>query len=177
MARHHLLRILTVTAVLLGIDSLPKDVFAQASKSSGTKIGVIGSGNIGSTMTTAFAMVNNVPTRYIPAKSTGPQSVRGRNIPFLDNNTITIYTGKARNLRHYVERLFAIARRRRHSVRGFWRNVEYGKAKVACEHVPIERDGAYALCGKCEALIRWIDHHERGDATLGYVDHSYEVTK
>jgi 8-hydroxy-5-deazaflavin:NADPH oxidoreductase len=50
MARHRLLRILTVTAVLLGIDSLPKDVFAQASKSSGTKIGVIGSGNIGSTV-------------------------------------------------------------------------------------------------------------------------------
>jgi 8-hydroxy-5-deazaflavin:NADPH oxidoreductase len=50
MARHRLLRILTMTAVLLGIGSLPKDVLAQASKSSGTKIGVIGSGNIGSTV-------------------------------------------------------------------------------------------------------------------------------
>ena len=50
MARHRLLRLLTITAVLLGIGSLPNDVFAQASKSSGTKIGVIGSGNIGSTV-------------------------------------------------------------------------------------------------------------------------------
>ena len=50
MARHRLLRILTFTAVLLGIGSLPNDVLAQASKSSGTRIGVIGSGNIGSTV-------------------------------------------------------------------------------------------------------------------------------
>lgn len=50
MGRHRLVRILTVTAVLLGISSLPKDVLAQASNSSGTKIGVIGSGNIGSTV-------------------------------------------------------------------------------------------------------------------------------
>jgi 8-hydroxy-5-deazaflavin:NADPH oxidoreductase len=54
MARHRLLRILTMTAVLLGIGSLPNDVLAQASKSSGTKIGVIGSGNIGSTVGTLW---------------------------------------------------------------------------------------------------------------------------
>jgi 8-hydroxy-5-deazaflavin:NADPH oxidoreductase len=50
MACHHLLRILTMTAVLLGIGSLPNNVLAQANKSSGTRIGVIGSGNIGSTV-------------------------------------------------------------------------------------------------------------------------------
>ena len=44
------LRFLAVTALLLGHGSLLNDVFAQASKSSGTKIGVIGSGNIGSTV-------------------------------------------------------------------------------------------------------------------------------
>jgi 8-hydroxy-5-deazaflavin:NADPH oxidoreductase len=50
MARHRFLKILTITAVLLGIGSLLNDVLAEASKSSGTKIGVIGSGNIGSTV-------------------------------------------------------------------------------------------------------------------------------
>jgi 8-hydroxy-5-deazaflavin:NADPH oxidoreductase len=50
MVRHRLVRILTMTAVLLGHGSLLNDVFAQASKSSGTKIGIIGSGNIGSTV-------------------------------------------------------------------------------------------------------------------------------
>ena len=54
MVRHRLVRILTMTAVLLGIGSLLNDVFAQASKSSGTKIGIIGSGNIGSTVGTLW---------------------------------------------------------------------------------------------------------------------------
>jgi len=47
---HLLLQLLTITALLLGTGSLPDDVLAQASSSSGTKIGVIGSGNIGSTV-------------------------------------------------------------------------------------------------------------------------------
>ena len=50
MDRRRLLRLVAFTAVLLGIGSLPNDAFAQASKSSSTKIGVIGSGNIGSTV-------------------------------------------------------------------------------------------------------------------------------
>jgi hypothetical protein len=50
MDRRRLLRLVAFTTVLLGIGSLFNDVFAQASKSSGTKIGVIGSGNIGSTV-------------------------------------------------------------------------------------------------------------------------------
>ena len=37
-------------ALLLGLGSLPNDVLAQTTKSSGTRIGVIGSGNIGSTV-------------------------------------------------------------------------------------------------------------------------------
>ena len=50
MDRRRLLRLVAFTAVLLGIGSLPNDAFAQASKSSSTRIGVIGSGNIGSTV-------------------------------------------------------------------------------------------------------------------------------
>ena len=47
-------RLLAVTALLLGLSSLPKDVLAQATKSSGTRIGIIGSGNIGSTVGTLW---------------------------------------------------------------------------------------------------------------------------
>ena len=54
MDRQCLLRLLAVTALLLGLGSLPKDVLAQATKSSGTRIGIIGSGNIGSTVGTLW---------------------------------------------------------------------------------------------------------------------------
>ena len=50
MGRYCLFRLLAVTALLLGLGILPKNVWAQTKKSSGTKIGVIGSGNIGSTV-------------------------------------------------------------------------------------------------------------------------------
>jgi 8-hydroxy-5-deazaflavin:NADPH oxidoreductase len=54
MNRQCLLRFLAVTALLLGLGSLPEDVFAQAKKSSSTRIGIIGSGNIGSTVGTLW---------------------------------------------------------------------------------------------------------------------------
>jgi len=50
MDRKRLLRLLAVMALLLGLGSLPEVVLAQAKKSSDTRIGVIGSGNIGSTV-------------------------------------------------------------------------------------------------------------------------------
>jgi predicted dinucleotide-binding enzyme len=50
MDRRRFLRLVAVTALLLGLGSVPKAAVAQASKASGTKIGVIGSGNIGSTV-------------------------------------------------------------------------------------------------------------------------------
>jgi 8-hydroxy-5-deazaflavin:NADPH oxidoreductase len=50
MALQYLLRLLAVTTLLLGLGSLTKAVAAQLRESSGTKIGVIGSGNIGSTV-------------------------------------------------------------------------------------------------------------------------------
>jgi 8-hydroxy-5-deazaflavin:NADPH oxidoreductase len=54
MNRQCLLRLLALTALLLGLGSLPEDVFAQAKKSSSTRIGIIGSGNIGSTVGTLW---------------------------------------------------------------------------------------------------------------------------
>jgi 8-hydroxy-5-deazaflavin:NADPH oxidoreductase len=50
MAVHHLLRVVTVTTLLLGFGSLPRALALQVKESSETKIGVIGSGNIGSTV-------------------------------------------------------------------------------------------------------------------------------
>jgi 8-hydroxy-5-deazaflavin:NADPH oxidoreductase len=50
IALQRLLPLITVTTLLLGLGSLPKALAAQMKESSGTKIGIIGSGNIGSTV-------------------------------------------------------------------------------------------------------------------------------
>jgi hypothetical protein len=60
-----------------------------------------------------------------------------------------------------VLRLFAGARRRmaRHGVRGHWRRYHVWDA----EH------------GQKVVVRRWLEPFERGDASLGYVQHAYEV--
>jgi 8-hydroxy-5-deazaflavin:NADPH oxidoreductase len=50
IALQRLLPLITVTTLLLVLGSLPKALAAQMKESSGTKIGIIGSGNIGSTV-------------------------------------------------------------------------------------------------------------------------------
>jgi Predicted dinucleotide-binding enzymes len=54
MVLHCFFRLVTITTLLLGLGSLPKAIAAQVKESSGTKIGIIGSGNIGSTVGTLW---------------------------------------------------------------------------------------------------------------------------
>ena len=127
---------------------------------------------------TALAMMNVCPVTYVHREAKGFQRRRLRNIPYLDSHTITINCGSKR-IEHVVDRAFRdhelAQKRKRHEVRGHWALAEYGKGGRACVHEPAERDGDYAVCGRCERLIHWRDHYERGDASLGYVHHDYEV--
>jgi hypothetical protein len=127
---------------------------------------------------TMLAMLNHVPTTYVHRPAKGNYRARLRNIPYLDNRLLTIHCGRRQIVNvvdHAMKGAIGARHHKRHEVRGFWRDVEYGKALRGCQHEPIERDGDYCLCRKCGHLLRWIDHHERGDATLGWVRHDYNV--
>jgi predicted dinucleotide-binding enzyme len=67
-----LLRLLIFTTLVLGLGSLPKDLFAQAKKSSETRIGVIGSGNIGSTVGTLWIKAGH----HVLFSSRNPESLK-----------------------------------------------------------------------------------------------------
>ena len=67
------------------------------------------------------------------------------------------------------------AHRRWHMARGHYRVVEPGKRKYICRHDPVMVENGLGMCNKCQLLIRWIPAHDRGDATLGVVDHAYQV--
>jgi hypothetical protein len=62
-------------------------------------------------------------------------------------------------------------------VSGHWRIIERGKPlpPYFCHHEPEMVDKGLAICARCEMLIRWIPQHERGDASKGWVDHTYRV--
>lgn len=139
-----------------------------------------GRGNLRFVMA-ALATMNVAPVTYIHREAKGFYRKRLRNIPYLDSHTVTIHCGRKR-IETIVDHAFRehelAQRRKRHEVRGHWALAEYaprGRRTVACVHEPAERDGDYAICGKCERLIHWRDHFERGDASLGFVQHDYEV--
>lgn len=129
--------------------------------------------------TAVLAMINNCPITYKHRPAKGFMRARLRNVPYLDSHTVTIHADSAR-VHTIVDRAIKaeISRHnKRHDVRGHWALAEYGHGGRACRHEPVERDGAYALCGKCAKLIVWRDHYERGDASLGFVQHNYEVRR
>lgn len=127
-------------------------------------------------LATAMAMLNTVPITYKERPAKGFYRRKFRNVPFLSSSTLTIHAAKPKVVWTVTNALKGVgSRHMRHEVRGFWRNAEYKIGQRGCAHIPVERDGDYALCGKCQRLLRWIDHHERGDASLGFKHHSYRV--
>jgi hypothetical protein len=129
-----------------------------------------------------LSSINVVPTLTIQHSAKGTFQHRLHNVSRLGFSTIHIDARPGHEIRTYEAAMSEATGRhnRWHEVRGHWRVVDtYGKHKPAmrflCAHVVADRDGVYALCGKCGHLIRWIDHHERGDERLGKVFHDYEV--
>jgi hypothetical protein len=105
---------------------------------------------------TALAMINLVPIEYEYKPSAGRYTRRLKNFDYLSHRSIRIIVGKKR-IETVVDRAMSheAMRKKRHKVRGHYRHYNRGKVN--------------------ESII-WIETHERGDATLGFVTHSYSVT-
>lgn len=132
---------------------------------------------------TLLAAINGLPKdiQYHHAR-TGKHSVGMYQLPFFGSSTISIGIPRENRLIHarkLLNRESRAAHRRRHSVIGHWRIVERGKlpAGIFCRHIPTLVEGSLAVCERCGLLVRYIESFERGDATLGYVQHKYVVTK
>lgn len=101
---------------------------------------------------TVLALINQSFTRTVYRPSQGAILYRSKRLPYLGYNDITIEVPNKRTIVRYVRKFLDIMiRKRAHKVRGHWRHYKTG------ERV-------------------WIDEHQRGDASLGYVQHDYEVT-
>jgi hypothetical protein len=125
-----------------------------------------------------LAMLDTCPIEYRHRAAKGYKRMRLRNVSYLDSHELTIHCGRRRIVNvvdESIKERLGGWHNARHSVRGFWRNAEYGVGLRGCLHEAVERDGNYALCGKCQRLLVWVDHHQRGDAALGYVSHDYRV--
>jgi hypothetical protein len=117
-----------------------------------------------------LATINSLPTRMVDVKPDKGFIARGSYKKFLSHQVVrlTIPTVQARRL---VARIKA-ARRRAHEVRGHWREDRWHPGSPNCKHTWSEDH-----CTTCGAQRFWIHKHQRGDASLGFVTHSYEVSK
>lgn len=120
-----------------------------------------------------LASLNVVPTTMVRRAVSGTYPHRLRNVPRLSTTTVKI-DARPGHTRTVYEKSFRAAthHNRRHEVRGHWRDIERAGVN-GCGHEPGDVDGNYALCKTCGHLLRWIDHHERGDEKLGWVIHDH----
>lgn len=131
---------------------------------------------------TMLASINGLPRDIrFHAPRIGRHSVGMHQIPYFGSSTIELTIPRENRLIHARKILdretHEHRRRRRHGVMGHWRIVERSKVPrgVFCSHIPALVEGDLAVCEKCGLLVRYIHNYERGDESLGYVRHNYEV--
>lgn len=135
-------------------------------------------------LVTMLSLLNSVPIRAVARPHSGSKArmVGTKMVRYMDHSTIRINLSSTES----VQRLYKIvqqrAKQRRHEVRGFWRT--YQRGDFPCSRWPVDKHvwvpmhdgGPPVKCAHCDSWRVWVDEHERGDASLGWVRHDYEVT-
>lgn len=128
-----------------------------------------------------LAAINGLPrdVRWREPR-TGRHSVGMYTMPYFGSSTIELTVPRENRLIHAKRMLDKAGKHarhlRRHKVIGHWRVIDRGKPRnYICRHIPAITERNHAICERCQMLVTWIESHERGDATLGIVNHDYEV--
>ena len=128
-----------------------------------------------------LAMMAAAPVvkHYFPASS-DQRMFRGKHLPYLDHNVITLSLPKENAVplihRALMKSVKERQRNRAHMVRGHFCAVEYGKEiPFKCRHENTIVENGIGVCLKCERKVRWKQEHARGDASRGWVNHDYVV--
>jgi hypothetical protein len=99
-----------------------------------------------------LATINDIPTTHRSTSISKGFVARGSYHKFLEHKVITLNVPDTRDMRKLARSIVAVVRRRAHQVRGHWRK-DY-------------RHPGGRL---------WVHEHVRGDASLGFVTHDYNV--
>jgi len=120
----------------------------------------------------ALALLNHVPVRYVPYRRQGHARPRVEQRPFLSTSIITVEVPSSRRrIRDINDHLRGRAggwHNRRHEVRGHWRTAD--------EQVSEKWERFYDPMAEKYRWRLWIEGHERGDSSLGYVEQYHRVT-
>ena len=120
-----------------------------------------------------LSTINSLPISNKFVTASKGYVAKGRYRKFVDHTTITLNVPETR-YRRIAAHAIAVARRRAHEVRGHWRKDHWHPLTPTCEHEWVTMEGK-TLCARCNGRRSWIPEHQRGDASLGFVTHDYEV--
>jgi hypothetical protein len=122
-----------------------------------------------------LSTINDLPVVMEHVEPSRGFMARGNYRKFLKHSIVRLTVPETR-WKKLIMKAATLVRRRAHQVRGHWRNDWRHPLTVKCEHVYTSRDGCL-VCVKCQGRKLHIAEHVRGDASLGFVTHDYEVTK
>jgi hypothetical protein len=118
-----------------------------------------------------LATINDLPVVIESIEPSKGYVSRGSYKKFVTHSVIHLTVPETRWYK-ITNKVAAILRRRAHQVRGHWRIDWRARPIKGCEH---EWD-AEMTCRKCGGHQLWISEHQRGDASLGFVIHDYDIT-
>jgi hypothetical protein len=117
-----------------------------------------------------LATINDLPVKIEYVTPSKGYVARGQYKKFLAHSVIHLNVPESR----WQKLLRATAvkvRKRAHQVRGHWRDDWRQPLAKHCDHVYDE----HMRCKHCHGHKIWIAEHQRGDASLGFVTHDYEI--
>ena len=125
-----------------------------------------------------LATINDIPKIVTEVRQSKGFLAKGRIMKFLDHSTITLHLPARKDVTVLARSLVATAHRRRHPVRAHWRDDWRHPPAPRCGHLweVMDEQADRIECALCHGRQSYIHKHERGDATLGWVSHSYNVT-
>jgi hypothetical protein len=125
-----------------------------------------------------LATIDHLPLSYGQVRQSKGFLARGRIRKYLDHQTITLNVPAKKDTRVLARQMIAMAHRKRHEVRGHWRDDWRNPPSKRCQpHLWVSTDDEadHIVCELCRGRQIYVHMHERGDAALGYVTHDYRV--
>jgi hypothetical protein len=105
--------------------------------------------------------------------------IRGQSRVLAPHHTVTLHLKRDMAMQKVIEALHSTGRHNRlHDVRGHWCQTRNPKYR-GCDHdfQPVDINHYECIRPGCKAKRWWKKNHPRGDASLGKVDKTYEVTE
>jgi hypothetical protein len=120
-----------------------------------------------------LSTINDLPVRVTEVRPAKGFMAKGGFKKYLSYRTITL-TIPAKDQKRVARQALALAHKRAHEVRGHWRKDWRHPLSVLCDH-EFDADEKHMTCRHCKGRKSWITAHQRGDASLGFAHHDYQV--